>query len=162
MGTENAADRARLGETNAITRYQTDLESAGERAAAGEQGALDRRNLIDINLDTQSRFLNTPYDISRANYDVSQLPRSALYDPLTAAQGPLNFFRMGEGRAPTAVGRPDAVVAPSATYAVGNALSNVGGTVLQDQAAGGQGWNTIFNKKKKTTEQPLREFSVSG
>lgn len=143
---QSARERAAVGEQNALDRYAAVLQSAQERAAVGEQGALERRDLVDTNLSTQTQYLDSPYALAERGVALDNLPQSNLYNSQLALQNALGFFRLGEGMAPTAVNQPSAVVAPGAGAAIGNALSGVGGLILKDQAEGGTNWSRIFGR----------------
>lgn len=157
-GVANAGDRraAILEGTRATGQARLDnagdlITTANERAAAGEQGALERSALIDKDLQTRVAFQDAPLTLLNNAISMRRLPQSSLYDQESALMDSLNFFRLGEGRASNAVNQPDAVVAPGSGAAIGQTLAGVGGAVAADSIKNGKDswWSSLFNKKKE-------------
>lgn len=160
-GLANAGDRYASGVANAeearIARlanaeelYDAQLQNATDRGALREsdvgllaneidtQNAIDRQGLVESDVQARAAGLSLPFAQARNAIGLTDLPAQGIYDDQLALQNALNFFRLGEGRAPQAVNRAPIETVPGAGSVIGSQIATAGSGILGNRLSGGE------------------------
>lgn len=123
---------------NALDRREMPTQASANLAGQSliEEILTARDQGSDAELATRLSLLDAPYNMEQRDNAQNQLLLQQLLDPVLQGQQALDFYRIGEGRAPNATPLPAPAVAPSSGLAIGNALTGVGSNLLQDALPG--------------------------